>query len=237
MTDTIRGAELLVSLLGGPDAIGRPFDLRKLPPSMVEPEEKFETTSHTLHNDGGHTAFAARLMPVIEERHAHITHFGPFVGIDDYLSVRGSRGTTVHYRLRVGINKPPELTAKFELEQGHAFRGEVTLDVSGNDIKQIRAMLALMRQLAAYSQQFAVMQSGMLWFVHDPEFGLLEVVSYVVSGIHPKRHPRSFVEVESHDHDVERGMRGVKAYAAQLGLTQPCSESVADMFGLRDSME
>jgi hypothetical protein len=226
-------AGLLAILLGTIDGrIDKLFDLSELPRKMMEIEKKYRLTTDKNNIDVAISKFFSRFGKFLEEGEVTVEKLITFVGVDQYF-VANKNNDEFIFRYRVGANRPPQLTVKFQIKKGsNLVRGEINLDVKYEEPEKIRAFMAVICALGDSYQLFAVQQSGNIWIIKEPNGNLIEVVAYRVKEISSSSKTDCFVEIEPlNSKNIEQVVATIEKYEKALQLTDlVCEESIADIF-------
>ncbi|QQG46584.1 MAG: hypothetical protein HYY55_01925 [Candidatus Niyogibacteria bacterium] len=221
--------DLVIGAQGSADEI---FDLSKLPRKMMEIERKYWLTPNGENTDLVITDFITRFGERLKHCGITVERFTPFVGVDQYyIMERG--GDEFIFRYRVGANRSPQLTVKFQLNKGsNMVRGELNLSVKYEDPEKIGAFLAVIAALADSCKIFTVQQSGNIWITKSPAGNLVEVVVYRTARISPPERLEVFVEVEPLNSDkIDRAVATIDEYEKELQLGGLlCEKSIAEIF-------
>lgn len=224
-------AALLELVLGTQGSMDQLYDLEKLPRKMMEIERKYR-----LPGAGGVdlaiTECLSKIGKFLVQADIDVRRFITFVGVDQYfIIIKG--GDEYHFRYRVGANRTPQLTVKFQVTKGsNLVRGEINLDVKRESPERVRAFLGVIGRLGDSCELFSIQQSGNIWILDDAAGGEVEVVVYKVDRITPPNRVQGFVEIEPlNSKSVETVIATIGKYEAALGLTGlQCPESIADLF-------
>lgn len=224
-------AALLDIVLGTQGALDQIYELERLPRKMMEVERKYR-----LKRDGSVdlaiAEFFARIGAFLTESGTAIQRFVTFVGVDQYFIITKNQDEYI-FRYRMGANRPPELTVKFQITKcSNLMRGEINLSVRYEAPECIRAFMAVIAQLGDTYTLFSVQQSGNIWIVEDPEMGEVEIVVYKTDRVLPSKKVEGFVEIEPRNSSrVEVAVTAIEKYEKALGLAElVCKESVAEIF-------
>lgn len=224
---------LLAILLGTISGeIDEPFDLVKLPRKMMEIERKYHLTK-----DGGNvniaiSKFFSRFGEFLDGGGVTVERLITFVGVDQYFIVKKNDSEFV-FRYRVGANRPPQLTVKFQTKKNfNLIRGEINLNIRYEDPEKVRAFMAVICALGDSYQIFAIQQSGNIWIIKEPNGNLIEFVVYKVDKIPLSQQIEAFAEIEPLNYeDVEQVVATIEKYEEALGLASfVCKESVSEIF-------
>lgn len=208
------------------------FDLSKTPRRMLEIERKYRLTSDKDKVDIAIAGFLAQFGKLIIDGGVTVDRFITFAGVDQYFLV--NKNTSEYaFRYRVGANRPPQLTVKFQMDKGsNLIRGEINLNIRYEEPEKVRAFMAVICSLADSYQLFAIQQSGNIWNLKEPDGNLIEVVVYRVDRIPESQQVEGFVEIEPlNSKTAEQVVATIDKYEKALGLTDLiCKESIADIF-------
>lgn len=213
-------------------ALGEIFDLSKLPRKMMEIERKYHLTPKDGNVDFAITDFMAHFGKFLKNKNISIEKLITYAGVDQYFIIKKGRNESV-FRYRVGVNRPPQLTVKFQTNRGsNLVRGEINLNIRYEEPEKVRAFMAVICGLAASYQIFVVQQSGNIWITKDPEGKLVEVVAYKVSRIAPPGKIEAFVEIEPlNSKNIPGVIATIEKYEKALQLSDfICEESIAELF-------
>jgi hypothetical protein len=224
-------AALLDLVIGTQGTIDQLYDLEKLPRKMMEIERKYRL-SHERGVDLAITESLSHIGAFLVKTNAVVKRFITFVGIDQYFLIT-KREDEYHFRYRVGANRSPQLTVKFQVAKGsNLVRGEINLDVRHESPERIRALMGVIARLSDSCELFSVQQSGNIWILDDADVGEVEVVIYKTDRIAPSKKIEGFVEIEPlNSKSVETVIKAIEKYETALGLAGfECKESIADLF-------
>lgn len=226
------GAALLWTLFRGTNGeLGAMFDLSNVPPKKREIERKYEIKGDDSV-DHRMTVALSRIGPLLEEHNLKVKRFQPFVGIDQYWVLNGSKGKAT-FRYRHSANVLPELTAKVQMKQGeNEQRAEFDLDMRYADVQNVRAFMSTVCMFAADFSHFCVHQSGHFWKLVDAKTRSAEVVIYKV-GLHTQVASRVFAEIEARNFEKpEEALQSIDDIEKVLGFSSSrCDKSIAELFG------
>lgn len=212
--------------------IGQLFDLSKLPRKMMEIERKYRLTHDSEKVDVAIAEFLSRFGKLIVEGGVVVDKFITFVGVDQYFLVEKNSSDYV-FRYRVGANRPPQLTVKFQVNKGsNLVRGELNLNIRYEEPERVRAFMAVICSLADKYQLFSIQQSGNIWNLKETDGNLIEVVVYRVDRVPDPQQVEAFVEIEPlNSKNAEMVVATIDKYEKILGLgTLTCKESIAEIF-------
>lgn len=224
-------AALLDLVLGTQGVIDQPYDLEKLPRKMMEIERKYRLRQEK-GVDLAITESLSRIGRFLVESDVVVKRFVTFVGIDQYFII-AKREDEYHFRYRVGANRSPQLSVKFQVTKGsNLVRGEINLNVRYESLERVRAFMGVIARLGDSCELFSVQQSGNIWILDDHDAGEVEVVVYKTDRIAPSQKIEGFVEIEPlNSKSVETVIKAIEKYEVALGLTGlECKESIADLF-------
>lgn len=230
LSDASALLDLVIGASG--EDIDKVFDLSKLPRKMMEIERKYWLTPEDGDIDSAITKFFARFGKFLEKNNIAIEKLITFVGIDQYYIINRS-DSEFAFRYRLGANRPPQLTVKFQVDKGsNLVRGELNLNIRYEEPEKVRAFLAVIAKLADTCQIFTVQQSGNIWITKDSEGNLVEVVVYKTARITPPERLEAFVEIEPlNSEKVDQVVRLIARYEKALQLGDfICEESIAELF-------
>lgn len=208
------------------------YDLSKLPRKMMEIERKYRLTPEDGNVDLAMTDFMARFGKFQKDQKIAIEKLTPFAGIDQYFIIKKGKNESI-FRYRVGVNRPPQLTTKFQVIRGsNLIRGEINLNIRYEEPEKVRAFMAVICGLADSYQIFGITQSGNIWITKSPEGSLVEVVVYKVSRITPPEKLEAFVEIEPlNSKNIPGIIETIEKYEKALQLSDSiCEESIAELF-------
>ncbi|MDD2697011.1 MAG: hypothetical protein PHE52_02545 [Candidatus Pacebacteria bacterium] len=208
------------------------FDLSRLPRKMLEIERKYRLTRDKEKVDVAIAGFLAKFGKFLADGQAKINKFITFAGVDQYFIVKKNQSEYV-FRYRVGANRPPQLTVKFQMHKGsNLIRGELNIDVKNVSPEIIRAFMSVICSLGDSSQLFSIQQSGNIWILEEPDANLIEVVVYRVDRVPEAQQVEGFVEIEPlNSKTAEQVVATIDKYEKSLELTDlVCAESIADIF-------
>lgn len=224
---------LLQILIGAADGdINKPFDLNKLPRKMMEIERKYWLVEEGKSMDWTITNFIWRLMTFFSNQGITIQRLITFVGVDQYYIIQKNGRESV-FRYRVGANRPPQLTVKFQTVQGsNEIRGEINLDIRYEEPENVRAFMAVICGLADGFQLFSIQQSGNIWVVNDEKGIMVEIVVYKVASITQPEKIYAFAEIEPlNSENIPGVLVTITRYQNGLKLGKfICKESIAQLF-------
>jgi len=224
-------AALLDLVLGTQGIIDQPYDLDKLPRKMMEIERKYRLRKGESV-DLAIAEFFSKIGKFLVEKDVVIRRFITFVGVDQYFIVK-KHGDEYHFRYRLGANRPPQLTVKFQMTKGsNLVRGEINLNVRYESPERVRAFMGVIVRLGDSCELFSVQQSGNIWILDDPDAGEVEVVVYKSDRVAPSKKVEGFVEIEPlNSKTVAAVIKTIEKYETALGLSGlECKESIADLF-------
>ena len=222
--------ELMIEVSGEP--LDKLFDLSKTPRKMLEIERKYRLTSDAQSADMAITDFMARFGKFLKDQGISIEKLITFVGIDQYFVIQRNDKESI-FRYRLGANRRPQLTVKFQTTQGsNLVRGEINLNIAHEEPEKIRAFMAVICGLADHYQVFAIQQSGNIWITKTPEGTLVEVVAYKVARVTPPEKLEVFVEIEPlNSKNIPGVIETIERYEKALQLENSiCEESIAELF-------
>ncbi len=208
------------------------FDLSKLPRRMMEIERKYRLTEDKGKVDLAIADFLSRFGKFLLEGGIKINRFITFVGVDQYFIVKKNESEFI-FRYRVGANRPPQLTVKFQIKKGsNLIRGEINLNIRYEEPERVRAFMAIICSLGDSCQLFAIQQSGNIWNLEEADGNLIEVVVYRVDRVPQAQQVEGFVEIEPlNSKTAEQVVATIDKYEKALGLSNlVCQESIADIF-------
>ena len=208
------------------------FDLSRLPRKMLEIERKYRLTQDKEKVDVAIAGFLAKFGKFLAEGKAKINKFITFAGVDQYFIVRKNESEYA-FRYRVGANRPPQLTVKFQMHKGsNLIRGELNINVRYEEPERIRAFMAVICSLADSYQLFSIQQSGNIWILEEADGNLIEVVVYRVDRVPEAQQVEGFVEIEPlNSKNAEMVVATIDKYEKALELSDlVCAESIADIF-------
>lgn len=194
-------------------------DASALEVEMLEVERKYRLTSGQDEVNLAISRFLSRVGRLFEEEAIVIDKFVTFVGIDQYFIVQKGENEFI-FRYRMGANRLPELTVKFQITAGsNLVRGEINLNVRYEDPKKIRAFMSVVCRLGDSYEIFSVQQSGNIWIIKEPDENLIEVVVYKTDRIFPSHKVEGFVEIEPLTFkNIEQAVARVGKYEEVLNL-------------------
>ncbi len=207
-------------------------DLSKIPRKMMEIERKYRLSEDVRKVDIAIADFLARFGKIITEGGVTVNKFITFVGVDQYFIVKKNLSEYV-FRYRVGANRPPELTVKFQQKKGsNLVRGELNLSVKNEDPERVRTFMAVICSLGDSYNLFSIQQSGNIWILKEEDGNMIEVVVYRVDQIPESRQVEGFVEIEPlNSKKIEVVVGTIEKYEKLLELENSiCEESIADIF-------
>lgn len=208
------------------------FDLSKLPRKMMEIERKYRLAEKEEDVDIAIARFFSRFGKFLEEKKVKVNKFITFAGVDQYFIVNKNDDEFI-FRYRVGANRPPQLTIKFQISKGsNLVRGEINLNVRYEEPEKIRAFMAVICSLGDSHQLFTIQQSGNIWILEEPDGNLIEVVAYKVDKVPVAQQVEGFVEIEPlNSKNAEQVVATIDKFEKALELTSLiCKESIADIF-------
>lgn len=208
------------------------FDLSKLPRKMIEIERKYRLTEEKDKVDIAIVGFLSRFGKFITDGGITIDKFITFAGVDQYFIVKKNDSEFI-FRYRVGANRPPQLTVKFQMKKGsNLIRGEINLNIKYEEPEKVGAFMAVICSLGDAYQLFSIQQSGNIWILKEPDGNLIEVVVYRVDRVPSSQQVEGFVEIEPLNFkNAEQVVATIEKYEKTLGLTNLiCEESIADIF-------
>lgn len=230
LTDASALLDLVVGTITG--SLQEPFDLSKLPRKMMEIERKYRLPPENQSIDLAITNFMARFGAFLKNQNVSIEKLITFVGVDQYYIIKRKKKESI-FRYRLGANRPPQLTVKFQTTQGsNLVRGEINLNVRYEEPEKVRAFMAVICGLADSYQIFAVQQSGNIWITKDAAGNLVEVVAYKTARITPPEKIEVFVEIEPlNSKNIPGVIETIEKYEKALQLGDfACEESIAELF-------
>jgi hypothetical protein len=207
-------------------------DLSKIPRKMMEIERKYRLTEDKEKVDIAIADFLARFGKIITEGGVTVDKFITFVGVDQYFLVKKNSDEYV-FRYRVGANRSPQLTVKFQMDKGsNLVRGELNISVKNEDPEKVRSFMSVICSLGDSYNLFSIQQSGNIWIVKEKDGNMIEVVVYRVDQIPEARQVEGFVEIEPlNSKKIEIAVATIEKYEKFLELTDfICEESIADIF-------
>lgn len=208
------------------------FDLTKLPRKMMEIERKYRLTQDKDKVDIAIADFLSRFGKLVVDGGVTVDKFITFVGVDQYFIVN-KNGNEFIFRYRVGANRPPQLTVKFQISKdSNLIRGEVNLNIKYEEPERVRVFMAVICSLADSCKLFSIQQSGNIWNLREPDGNLIEVVVYRVDRVPKEQQVEGFVEIEPlNSKSAEEVVATINRYEKILDLTHHvCKESIADIF-------
>lgn len=209
------------------------YDLSALPRKMMEIERKYRlTTTRNQETDLAITNFMARFGGFLQNENISIERLITFVGVDQYFIIVKDGKESI-FRYRLGANRPPQLTIKFQTTQGsNLIRGEINLNIRYEEPEKVRAFMAVICGLASAYHIFAVQQSGNIWITKDSAGTLVEVVVYKTARITPPEKIEAFVEIEPlNSKNIPGVVETIEKYEKALQLGDfICEKSIAELF-------
>lgn len=208
------------------------FDLSELPRKLMEIEKKYRLSRDGECVDLALSMFFSKFGNFLAEGGIIVKKLITFVGVDQYFIVKKNNDEFV-FRYRVGANRLPQLTVKFQVNKGsNVVRGEINLNVEHEEPEKVRAFMAAICALGDSYQLFTIQQSGNIWIIEEPDGSLIEIVAYKVAKAPFSQKVEGFVEIEPlNSKNVAQVVAKIEKYEKALGLSDLiCEESIADIF-------
>lgn len=225
---------LLQILLGvSQGEIGQLFDLTKLRPEQIEFERKYWLDLSHSNPDWALTEFFGRIGNLLAGQEFKVQTLISFVGIDQYWIINTKDHNEYTFRYRLGANRLPQLTVKFQVDKGsNLVRGEINLGVGSENPENIRAFMAVICSISDSYELFSIQQSGNIWIIEGEEGQTFEIVAYKVARIFPPEKLECFAEIEPyHVKDPHQALKLIHECEGLLGLSNNvCEQSIGEIF-------
>lgn len=230
-----KDAQALLQILLGVSqgAIGQLYDLSNLPPEQVEFERKYWLDPDHTDPDRALTCFFGKVGDLFTVQSYKVKRLITFVGIDQYWIVNANGQNEFTFRYRLGANRLPQLTVKFQIQKGsNLARAEINLNVTNEHPENIRAFMAVICALSDSRELFSIQQSGNIWMIEGDSGQMFEIVAYKVARIFPPKKSDCFAEIEPYNViDPEKALQLIHNCEEQLGLSgHICEQSIGELF-------
>lgn len=227
---------IMTALLDATDgAIGKPFDLSNIPPTLRSIERKYSAEEEGVTMPIRKLQFQTRILELHNCQKFRIVDSNVFSGIDLYACL-GGNGKSITKRLRFGSNRPAQLSTKVPIVPGDGEeRGQFNVHVRHEDIQKVRADFTATAQLVENSKMFLIGQSGDFWFVRDEKDRLIEIALYKAGRAEADATTplRLFAEIAPWGYPpMPLAVQIMDTFEEMLGLKgRHLTQSVADIFG------